>query len=122
MSDSSFFAEHSELALGALLAAERRRAGLSQYAMAQKLGLSGWHVEAIESGDTRGSGFSRELLRRTLALYARKLGLSPPQPNLCGLKPKPKPDLSFLSSQTPALLRRPAIAGGADGALVGGDT
>ena len=71
------FSEHSELMPGALLAAERKRAGLTQYVMAQKLGLSCRRLQDIESGDTRGSSFSPELIRCTLALYAKKLGLGP---------------------------------------------
>ena len=84
--------------------------------MAQKLGLSCWRIQAIESGDTRGSSFSPELIRRTRALYAKKLGLSPSLANPYGSKPKPDRSLAF--SQTPISLRHPAIAAGADCALL----
>jgi hypothetical protein len=84
--------------------------------MAQKLGLSCWRLHAIESGNTRGASFSPELIRRTLALYAKKLGLSPSLANPYGSTPKPDRSLAF--SQTPVSLRHPAIAAGADCALL----
>lgn len=61
---------------GVLLAAERERQGLSRADIAQRLHMSAWQVEALESGDyerlPRGT-FLRGFVRN----YAKMLGLDP---------------------------------------------
>ena len=62
------------LPLGQVLAAERERQGLSRVDVAQRLHMSAWQVEALESGDysrlPRGT-FLRGFVRN----YARALGI-----------------------------------------------
>lgn len=61
---------------GVLLAAERERQGLSRADIAQRLHMSAWQVEALESGDyerlPRGT-FLRGFVRN----YAKTLGMDP---------------------------------------------